>query len=209
MTVSVARAGILIYVTALAGALLTLAVPDVSAKVGTGTDEEAQLPYWELTEPGISIRLVQRLPDQTRGFFQARGFSVADSDHIAMNCVFQTVFRNTARAASAEVIDYDLREWTVHAAGKPRAPMTREDWKTAWSARRAPPPAQLAFEWSLLPTRQSYGPGDYNWGMTVFGLVPGTKFDLDVVWRQRGERRRARIKGVHCAPDIQVGPASP
>jgi len=43
--------------------------------VSTGTDEEAQLPYWQAADGSVSIRLVQRLPDQTRGFFLARGFS--------------------------------------------------------------------------------------------------------------------------------------
>jgi hypothetical protein len=192
----------------LASVFVLLAAPGASAKVATGIDEEAQLPYWEVAEPGISIRLVQRLPDQTRGFFQARGFSVADSDLIAMNCVFQTVFRNVAPASSADVIEYDLREWVVHAAGARRALRTREDWKTEWTARRAPLPAQLAFEWALLPTRQSYGPGDFNWGMTIFGLAPGIVFDLDVVWRQRGERRSVRVKGVRCAPDIHPEPTA-
>lgn len=190
----------------LAAVMLSQAVP-AAAVINIGTDAEAELPYWEVVEHGASIRLVQRLPDQTRGFFQARGFSVADSDHIAMNCVFQTVFRNAAPTSSPGVIEYDLREWVVHTGGARHTMKTREDWKTEWTARQAPPPAQLAFEWVLLPTRQSYGPGDFNWGMTIFGLAPGTEFDLDVVWRQSGERRHARLKGVRCAPDIHPEPA--
>lgn len=198
---SVARPSMPVPFAVLAGVFLLLAAPGVPAVVSTGTDAEAQLPYWELAEPGISLRLVQRLPDQTRGFFQARGFSVEDSDHIARNCVFQTIFRNVAPASDANVIEYDLREWVVYAGGKQRVMQTREHWKTEWRARQVPPAAQLAFEWGLLPTRQRYAPGDFNWGMTVFGLAPGTEFDLDVVWRQRGERHSVRIKGVHCAAD--------
>jgi hypothetical protein len=188
--------------------LLLWQAPAAPAAVTTGTDEEAQLPYWEVTEPGISIRLVQRLPDQTRGYFQARGFSTVDSDHIAQNCVFQTIFRNVTVDSKPGVIDYDLREWTVHAAGARRVLKTREDWKAEWNARKVPMPAQLAFEWSLLPTRQSYGPGDYNWGMTAFGLAPGAVFDLDVVWYQRGERHSVRVNGVRCAPDIHPEPSA-
>ena len=52
--------------------VLSLTMPAVAA-INTGTDAEAELPYWEVVEHGVSIRLVQRLPDQTRGFFQARG----------------------------------------------------------------------------------------------------------------------------------------
>jgi hypothetical protein len=156
----------------------------------------------------VSIRLVQRLPAQTRGFFQARGFAVADADYVAVNCVFQTIFRNAAPAASRDTIDYDLREWRVHAGGASRAPMTREDWKTIWTERKAPLPAQLAFEWGLLPTQQRYGPGDFNWGMSVYGLAPGARFDLDVVWHRRGQRHAARVADVRCAPDVAPEPSA-
>lgn len=190
----------------LTAAMLSLTAP-ASAVINTGTDAEAQLPYWEVVEHGVSMRLVQRLPDQTRGFFEARGFSVADSELIAQSCVFQTVFRNVAPPSDPGVIEYNLEEWVVHAGGKQRKMKTREDWQKDWTARHVSKAAQLAFEWGLLPTRQTYRPGDYNWGMTVFNLVPGTTFDLDVVWRQGGERRSARLKGVVCAPDSHVSPA--
>jgi hypothetical protein len=189
-----------------AGTLLLLAVMPVAALVTSGTDDEARLPYWEVVEPGVSIRLVQRLPDQTRGFFQARGFPDGDAEVIAQSCVFQTVFRNTSGASEPVTIEYDLRDWAVHAAGARRGLKTREDWRKLWVARRAPKAAQLAFEWSLLPTRQSYRPGDYNWGMTLFGLAPGAEFDLDVVWREDGKPRRARLSGVRCAPDVHPQP---
>ena len=172
-------------------------------------DDEAQLPYWEIANEAMSIRLVQRLPDQTRGFFQARGFSVEDSDLIAQNCVFQTVFRNRSTAQGPVMIEYDLLEWTVHTDGAEGRPKTREHWKKVWAGRGAPPAAQLAFEWGLLPTRQSYGPGDYNWGLSLYGLPHGARFDLDVVWRQNGERRGARLKNVQCAPDVHPQPEGP
>lgn len=181
----------------------------VAAVVNTGTDEEARLPHWEIVEQAVSIRIVQRLPDQTRGFFQARGFSVADSELIAQSCVFQTVFKNLSPATEPVKIEYNLHEWVVHTAGAERRMTTREDWKKIWTGRRAPQAAQLAFEWGLLPTRQAYGPGDYNWGMSVFGLAPGTEFDLDVVWQQNGERRTVRLNGVRCAPDIHPQPDAP
>jgi hypothetical protein len=188
---------------------LSLMAQPVAALVNTGTDDEARLPYWEIVEPGVSIRLVQRLPDQTRGFFQARGFSVADAELIAQSCVFQTVFRNRSSATKPVKIEYDLNAWVIHAAGAERGMKTREVWKKIWTGRRAPRAAQLAFEWGLLPTRQAYGPGDYNWGMSVFGLAPGTEFALDVVWQQNGERRMARLPGVRCASDIHPLPDSP
>ena len=62
--------------------------------------------------------------------------------------------------------------------------------------------------WRLPRWRQSYAPGDFNWGLTMFGLAPGTEFDLDVIWRQRGKRHSARIQGVRCAADIHPEPAA-
>lgn len=191
----------------LAVAMLSLAVPAV-AVINTGTDEEAELPYWEVVEHGVSMRLVQRLPDQTRGFYQARGFSIADSELIAQSCMFQTVIKNVTPPSDPAIIEYNMDEWIVHAFGAQRRMKTREDWKKEWTARGAPKAAQLAFEWGLIPTRQSYRPGDYNWGLSVYNLPPGTRFDLDVVWHLGGERRSARLKGVVCAPDIHVSPAA-
>lgn len=180
----------------------------VAAVMHTGTDEEAKLPYWEIADRGVTIRLVQRLPDQTRGFFQARGFPAADADLIAQSCVFQTVFKNISQPSDPSPVEYNLRDWVVHAAGAPRAMKTREDWRKEWAARQAPKPAQLAFEWSLFPTRQRYRPGDYNWGMAVFDLKPGTVFDLDVVWHQYGKDHTARFRGMRCAPDIHPEPGT-
>ena len=105
--------------TLCAAGMLLMAQP-AAAAVNTGTDAEAGLPYWEVVEHGVSIRLVQRLPDQTRGFFQARGFSIADSELISQSCMFQTVFKNVAPPSDPGVIEYNLDEWIVHAGGAPR-----------------------------------------------------------------------------------------
>lgn len=191
-------------------ALLACALPWMSAsaaaRVSTGIDEEAQLPYWELATDAMSLRLVQRLPDQTRGFFLARGFKPEDAERIAQSCVFQAIFQNTA-SDPAGPLDYDLREWAVRHDGHAQAMKTREDWKPVWEKRGVAPPARIAFEWALLPTRQRYQPGDYNWGMSIFGLAPGALFDLHVVWTQNGRKQSATLAGVQCAPDVRVGPA--
>ena len=191
------------------GVALALLAGVAMAEIKTGVDAEAQLPYWEITEQNLSIRLVQRLPDQTRGFFEARGFAKADAETIAQSCVFQTVFKNLSTPARPVTIDYDLKEWRVRAGAAQRQLKTREDWQREWVARGIAQPARLAFEWALLPTRQTYHVSDYNWGMSVYDLKPGTRFALDVVWRENGKPRRARIDGVRCAPDTPVAEAPP
>jgi len=180
-----------------------------AAGVSHGIDEEAQFPYWQIEDRGVSVRLVQRLPDQTRGYFQARGFSIDQADLIAQQCVFQTIFKNDrARSTGAGTIQYNLREWVVYSRGREQGLKTREDWQKEWKTRKAPAPAQLAFEWSLLPTHQVYQPGDYNWGMSIFNLAPGSTFDLDVVWHQGGEKQVVRIRDIRCAPDERRDPVA-
>ena len=186
------------------GCLALLAAASVAmaqAQVTTGIDAEATLPYWELSTPGMSVRLVQRLPDQTRGFFLARGLPREAVEKVAQHCVFQTVFKNNSQTITPSALDYDLRDWVVAAGEAQRGMKTREDWAEEWARFDVPQPARIAFEWALFPTRQVYNPGDYNWGMSVFDVAPGTVFDLELVWRQYGETRSATIESVQCAPD--------
>ncbi|MBI5462770.1 MAG: hypothetical protein HY941_11360 [Gammaproteobacteria bacterium] len=173
-------------------------------EVGTGIDADAGLPYWEIREPGMSLRLVQRLPDQTRAFFLARGFARTDVDLIAQSCVFQTIFKNTSQTAQPSVLEYNLRDWRVRTADAAHGMKTREDWAEEWAARGSPQRARIAFEWALFPTRQAYNPGDYNWGMSVFNLPPDSRFDLEIVWQQYGSRHTHVLRDIHCAPDIST-----
>jgi len=177
-------------------------------RIESGTDKEARLPFWQISDAGMSLRLVQRLPDQTRGYFQARGFSEADADLIANSCVFQTVFKNLSNKSQPAVLEYNLHDWVVIANGKKQGLKLREDWQPYWQSRGVAKPAQLAFEWSLYPTHQVYRPGDYNWGMSVFNLKPGTRFDLRIVWQQYGRQHRATIPNLECAPDVHPQPGS-
>ena len=178
----------------------------------TGIDEQAQLPFWEISTKGMSLRLVQRLPIQSRGYFMARGFNARHAERIAQSCVFQTVFKNTSHTDSAGSpgnLEYNQHDWVVISKGKKSRPKTREDWAKEWRAAKVNQAAQIAFEWSLYPTQQEYKPGDYNWGMTVFNLKPGAKFDLDFAWKQYGKMNKTIIKDIQCAPDINPQPKEP
>lgn len=181
--------------------VLTLFATWVQAEVTTGVDADAGLPYWELREPGMSVRLVQRHPDQTRAFFLARGFSATEVELIAQSCVFQTVFKNTAPVESQGLLEYDLRTWRVHNGAQSQTLRMREDWAQIWASKDVAKPARIAFEWALFPTQQVYHPGDYNWGMSVFGLLPDSRFDLALSWQQFGTAHSARIPNIHCAAD--------
>jgi hypothetical protein len=172
----------------------------MSATIERGVDAETGLRSWEWREAGVSLRLVQRLPDQTRGFFQARGFSSAAADRIADACIFQTIFRNE----SERPLNYALDDWHVLYRGERGNLMTRERWDAAWREGEASEAARIALRWSLLPTRQQFEPGDYNWGMTGFGLPPGSVFDLELVVQFGSEPVTRTIDGIVCAPDREA-----
>lgn len=180
----------------------------VNAAVRTGIDEQATLPYWELTQAGMSLRLVQRLPDQTRGYFLARGFTQYHSEIIAQSCVFQTIIKNTLNADKSDVLQYNLSNWKVIHAGEQKSMKVREQWEQQWLKEGISKSSRIAFEWSLLPTRQQYQPGDYNWGMSIFNIKPGERFNLEVVWKLGDKRQTSMVKDIECAPDIHPDPES-
>lgn len=172
-----------------------------SEPVSQGIDPENGLRYWQYEGNDILFRLTQRLPDQTRGYFMARGFGPDDAELIATSCVFQTLFKNTANKGTSSV-QIDLPEWRVVLPTRQQSLMVRERWNTIWQQRSTPDAAQIAFEWSLLPSQQSYQPGDYNWGMTSFDLPPGSRFDLQFHWEREGVTSTGTLHDVICADDI-------
>lgn len=190
-------------------ALLLLPGLALAGAITTGTDEQAMLPYWQYQDEGMSIRFVQRLPDQSRAYFVARGFSAVQADRIAQSCVFQTVFRNISHTGTPSAITYQMQDWVVSHNGKHSKMKTREAWATQWQQLNIAAPARLAFTWSLLPTTQDYQPGDYNWGMSVFDLPPASPFILQLSWQQFGEQRQATIPGMQCAADTHPAPETP
>jgi len=171
-----------------------------AAVVERGVDTETGLRSWEWREAGVSLQLVQRLPDQTRAFFQARGFSGAAAERIANACIFQTIFRNE----SEQPLSYRLDDWRILHRGASGKLMTRERWDAVWQEGEASQAARIALRWSLLPTSQRFEPGDYNWGMTGFGLPSGSTFDLEMVLRLGGEKLTRTIDGIVCPPDREV-----
>ena len=194
------------HITAFVTLLLSAPVA-FAAQQTQGIDEQAKLPYWEINDKGMSLRLVQRLPVQSRAFFLARGFSKAQVERVANNCIFQTVFKNTSQQSTPSVLEYDLRDWKVTTGSKSSDMKIREDWIKEWQSIGVAKSQVIAFEWSMYPTAQSYKPGDYNWGMSDFDLRPGTKFDLQISWQQFGQSHRAVIKNMQCAADINPQPA--
>jgi len=173
--------------------------------VTTGTVPETGLRYWEWKAEGALFRLTQRLPDQTRAYFMARGFDADDANRIAERCVFQSMFKNIADSGDASIA-IDLDSWRVHRGNDEQRLLTREKWKKELQKSTVSRAATIALAWSLLPTRQDYAPGDYNWGMTSYGLEPGRIFDLEFSWQRNNQVFHGTLKRVECARDIHPEP---
>jgi hypothetical protein len=174
----------------------------VTAAVVRSADEETGLVKWHFSAGDLELELVQRLPDQTRGFFLARGFSGDVADEIATSCVFQTIVRNRVEAGAGEAVAIDLGQWRRVHDGSQGGIRLKEAWIASWPEDRVSQPARLAFRWATFPTVQEFLPGDYNWGMTAYGLPPGAVFDLNVVWRQGGQTQDDWIRGIECPADV-------
>jgi len=168
-----------------------------AGSISTDTDPDSGLQSWTWHHNGVSLQLVQRLPDQTRAFFLGRGFSAQDADRIAESCVFQTIFRNDGN----EPIDYDLNDWRLSGPDGPEPLRTREVWEQDWQQAGIKSGPRIAFRWSLLPTRQHFQPGDYNWGMSSYGLPPGSAFDLSLLISANGNTIHGGIPLILCPED--------
>ncbi len=181
-------------------------VADVAKDVDIvkGVDAQVKLPFWALRSEVITLRFIQRLPDQSRAYFMAREFTSEYAEQIAQSCVFQSIFKNTAVTGKNYVIKYDLTEWRITYKNKQHGLKIKENWLAEWRLKKVPKAAQIAFEWSLLPTRQRYQPGDFNWGMTIFGLPPGAFFDLHLIWYENDLQLQANISNMQCARDIHL-----
>ena len=87
-------------------------------------------------------------------------------------------------------------------------PVPRASTRRMSRSRRTParnwayPAAKLVVRWGMFPTQQEFLPGDYNWGMTAYGLPPGAVFDLEVNWKEADMQHSGEIGGVLCAPDV-------
>jgi hypothetical protein len=174
-----------------------------TAAVVHSADGETGLLKWKFTAGVLEIELVQRLPDQTRGFFLARGFSGEVADEIATRCVFQTIVRNRGKSPDGEPVAIDLGQWRMVHDGARGGILLKEAWMDSWPEARVSQASRLAFRWATFPTVQEFLPGDYNWGMTAYGLPPGAVFDLNVVWLQAGQVHDDWIRGIECPADVE------
>jgi hypothetical protein len=165
-------------------------------------NEDNGLERWHFIDGDIEIELVQRLPDQTRALFMNHAFSKEVIEELAQSCMFQTIIRNTGKSSTGQVVAIDLTQWRMQYDGKTSGILLKEPLLASWSDADADAAAKLVVRWGMFPTRQEYSPGDYNWGLTAYGIPPGSSFDLFVYWQEGTTSHRGEIRNILCAPDV-------
>lgn len=186
-----------------AAALLLLLMPLLcDAEVLRSANEENGLEKWHFKDSDIEIELVQRLPDQTRALLMNHAFSKEVIEQLALSCMFQTIIRNTGKSATGQAVSIDLTQWRMQHDGKTGTILLKEPLLASWSDEDADPAARLVIRWGMFPTQQDYLPGDYNWGLTAYGIPPGSTFDLVVTWQEGEMQHRDVIREIVCAPDV-------
>ncbi len=192
--------------TALASTLAASALVATLPTLGdieTRRDENG-LKSWTLRDGALELQLIQRLPDQTRAFFLARGFPSAEADRIARACVFQIIGKNVATASDPHDLRIDLRQWRIRYSDGTAPIKLKERWAQEWPDE-VPQAARIAFRWATFPTDQVYHPADdHNWGMASLGPPPGSRVDLKVVWYQDGVKKQATVEDVICPVDLET-----
>ncbi len=182
----------------LCGLLSGLACADIVR----GVNADNGLKSWHFTDGDIEIELIQRLPDQTRALFMNHEFSREVIEELATSCMFQTIIRNNGTSGTGRPVAIDLTQWRMRHAGKVTGIQLKEPWLESWTDEQVSPAAKLVVRWGMFPTRQEYLPGDYNWGLTAYGILPGSEFDLEVFWKEGETVRSGTIDNVQCAPDV-------
>lgn len=159
-------------------------------------DPATSIESWILRNGGVEVELIQISPDQARGFFLARGFDRRDVDFYAESCVMATIVRNK----SPMTVSYDLADWRYAAPdGAKRRLKLKDEWLQEWQKRGVSKSAQIAFEWSQHPSRQTLARNDWNQGMTTYKIAHDGTLDLTVEWNKGGKRYLDTIKGARCA----------
>ncbi|MDP1643994.1 MAG: hypothetical protein Q8L71_00650 [Thiobacillus sp.] len=176
--------------------LLTVWSAAASAGTDTSVDAETGLATWQTETSNIQVRLTQISPDQVRGFYQARGFSVQAAERYTSECVFMTVVRNIGDAP----IQHRLADWRYFSAGQPpRSIRSKAAWERLWKQQGVPEAARIAFTWAQFPATQTFAPGDWNQGMTTYSVPRGGLLDLRFVWRAGAKTHSGKLEQLRCA----------
>ena len=155
-------------------------------------DPATGLLTWKTRQPGLSLQLIQLLPDYVTAVYSARGLPPSLVKTMASHCVFGTIIKNE----SDEQLSYRVADWRyVTDDGKTQQPIkTKSEWVKEWKDQG------VSFRWSILPDDQTFEPGDWSQGFTTIPLPPDSSLKLIYTWRYQGENHKHTLEGLRCAP---------
>jgi hypothetical protein len=171
--------------------LISLAGAAGAAGVQQHRDADTGLLSWSVEESGLSLQLVQMLPDYVAAVYSSRGLPPAVLQGIAEYCVFGTIVTNTSDTR----VSYRVADWRyLTPDGRQHRVKTKSEWLDEWKQMG------VAYRWSILPDEQGFEPGDWSQGFTTIALPPDSVFTLVYSWRYQDEAHEGRIEGLRCAP---------
>lgn len=175
-------------------------ITDISAaNISRTSDTVSGQPGWIVQDGIIEIQLNPLTPDQSRGFYLGRGFSTKIANLIAQQCVFQIVIKNIAKTAASNEVKINLSNWKTHINNISYPLTTKTQWLENWSSQGESASAILAFRWATFPWEQNFTlPGDFAWGMLLFGSLSGAPFDVTVAWAHNDKYNDQRINDLSC-----------
>ncbi|MDH5178605.1 MAG: hypothetical protein OEY07_02990 [Gammaproteobacteria bacterium] len=117
-------------------------------------------PRTEVKTPELTVRLIERTPEQIAAFYEARGFSKQMVQVLKAQCFLGVLIKNT----SPHVIWLDLAGWTFtdQTGAVPR--LDRTYWRDKWQALQIPMAHQSTFRWTLLPEKLDFRPDEREGG---------------------------------------------
>ena len=175
------------------GLCIALFTPTVFAtKTRVTKNPDSGLLAYSVEDEGISIELIQLLPDFVRAIYTSHNFPKAEVEDIASYCVFGTILRNTSDGK----MSYRVADWrSLGEDGVERPIKTKTQWIEQW--RRA----GVNFSWTLLPDSGDFEVGDWQQGFTTVKQPRGSAFDLIYSWKLNGEDHVGRFENMRCAPE--------
>jgi hypothetical protein len=176
--------------------LLLTPIWAAAADVQRATNPDTGLLSWKVEHEGLSIELVQVLPDFVRAAYEARGLPDWIIEDVAAHCVLGTIVINRSDGPVA----YRVADWRyVTPDGEKHRLKTKSEWTDEWKAGGVP------YNWSILPDDQTLQVGDWSQGFTTVKLPRESEFDLIYTWSADGETHEARFEDLRCPPEEAPG----
>lgn len=122
----------------------------------TAVADAAQPGERTIRRDGIELRAAVRTAEQTRAFYEARGFPAAALSAISGACFITVGIRNER----ADTLWLEPARWELVAENAPVRRRTDADWTLLWDQVGLAPGHRATFRWTQLPEQRDLHPGE-------------------------------------------------